>query len=101
MLSKEMWKEISGSKSQNLGINHNKTNSRNIDLANKTQSWLGKSANLPTTHQKQCFMDFGLAVVPVDSVAHRPCCKGRKSYIASNHTSLNMSRRASRRNSKH
>ncbi len=50
MLSKEMWKEISGSKSQNLGIKHNKTNSRNIDLAIREQSWIGKSANLPTTH---------------------------------------------------
>ena len=32
--------------------------------------------------------------------ARRPCCNGRHSYVASNHTSLNMSRKSSRRPSR-
>lgn len=73
----------------------NKTNSRNDDLVLQNL-YHGLSAQ-EQTMQKNC-MEFEIR--EVSHCANRPCCKGRTSYIASHHTSLNLSRKTSRRNSR-
>ena len=75
---------------------HYRTDSRNTNNEIIQSMYYENLQHHNTQRNPNNMMEF----TQIDTCAHRPCCKGKKSYIASHHQSLNMSRQVSRRESR-